>query len=423
MRDKKNKTISKLSKSVSTAKSKIEIKKGNASKNGNKKISENIKKKGVVQPETKIENKIINKTKIEKSKKKEIPKKLASTRQVSPLIKKQKDLNTKTVEKSISRNKNSVLFPKNGKNRLKSKIIERAKNEINLKGINSQKSINSNRTLNTAISRTNPSNENSLSNILTKPIISPDQILLTGSKSKETLSTYVETLSTEETIKNEPSKKGNNLLAKNIVLLNNKKKNNNEQTVLQRYYQKKKESEKCILSELTPIPVLKNKHNENIEIESKEMHNAKMLRRLEYNDYIKELNKPKQKMKPRPKVYNKEKVNRIQRIYKGFRTRDINQVINRLRINLCAVELFCLILSQIFDFASKRLSFYVIKLYYFDPFSLVANEVDFLDKINMRLADKYYSFNNFRITKVKQKIFKRQKYRVFKKSKTLKKKK
>ena len=47
MRDKKNKTISKLSKSVSTAKSKIEIKKGNAPKNGNKKISENIKKKGL----------------------------------------------------------------------------------------------------------------------------------------------------------------------------------------------------------------------------------------------------------------------------------------------------------------------------------------------------------------------------------------
>ena len=238
MRGKKIKSISKISKLVSTTKSKIEIKKVNFQKKGNQKISENNKKPLAVQPKDKIENKIINKTKNEKSIKKEIPKKLSSTRQVSPLIKKQKDFNSIKIEKPFSRNKNSVLFPGGRKNPLKYKIIERAKCEIYLKGINSQKSMDSNLTLNTETSRTNSLNENSLSYILNKPAISPDQIFLNGSKSKETLSTYFETLSTEENIKNEPSKKRNNLL-KNVALLN-KKKNNNEKTVLERYYQKKK---------------------------------------------------------------------------------------------------------------------------------------------------------------------------------------
>ena len=131
----------------------------------------------------------------------------------------------------------------------------------------------------------------------------------------------------------------------------------------------------------------------------KDVHNAKLIRRFEYNEYVTILNnkkpKPKPKSKPKPKVYDITKVNMIQKIFKGFQTRKINQIINRLKYNLCVTELTCLILNEVFIHAKKRLTFYSLKLYYHEAFTKIDSEVNFTDKIAMKLSDKYYNFNNF----------------------------
>ena len=406
----KNK-YSKPSKSVSLKKSKNENQKTIVAKNGNKKNYVKYKKAGKNLPNTKTENKIVNKKKEEKPKNIKTQKRPLISKQASPLSKNIKELNSNTIETAkLAHRKKPIFHPKN-KSILTNNENYRIKSEI---------SINSNQTL---ISQN--TKENNISNNFQKSMFFQDYFFSTASKSKETISSYFETPSTEENTIKEKKEKRNNILAKKKVSL--KLNNKPEITVLERYYKKKKESEKHLLSDLTPIPILKNKKDgENVYPDSKDLLNVKMLRRLEYNDYIKELNKPKPikpkvKPKPKPKVYDNDKVNEIQRMYKGFQTRKVNQIINRLKISLCSLELFCLILSQVFEFAGKRNSFYLLKLYYFDPFSYISNEIDITDKINIKLAEKYYNFNNFRITKVKQKIIKRTKYISHKKLKKFKK--
>ena len=153
---------------------------------------------------------------------------------------------------------------------------------------------------------------------------------------------------------------------------------------------------------LTPLPTLSQKKGENVDALSKDVQNAIMLRRQEYNDYIKSLNKPKPKKpkpkpKPKPKVYNAKKVVYIQKMYKGFQTREVNQQINRLKVNLCVTELFCLLFKENFIHARKRLTFMLLRLYYHEPFVNICNEVDFFDRLTIKLSDRYYTFKEFKL--------------------------
>lgn len=251
-----------------------------------------------------------------------------------------------------------------------------------------------------------------------------EKFISSNNRSKETLSTYIETISTE----------GHHKKDKELTtLINNIKKiqsNNSPTKIEENKYHKPLEFEeeensevddivdmpaiimrrdKKIGTQLTPIPNLKKqKDGTAIDSNSKDVQNAIVLRRLEYNDYIKNLNKkkpkkPKPKPKPKPKVYDITKVNIIQKMYKGFQTRNINQIINRLKINLCVTELTCLILKEVFIHARRRITFFLLKLYYHDPFAKIDNEVDFTDKIIMKLSDKYYNFNNYHEEKEKSK--------------------
>ena len=249
-----------------------------------------------------------------------------------------------------------------------------------------------------------------------------EKFISSNNRSKETLSTYIETISTEGNLKNN----------KEIsTLINNIKKIKSPTTTIEENnYHKPLEFDEEENSEvdelddmpvninrrdkkegttLTPIPFLKKQSNGMIvDSNSKDIQNAIVLRRLEYNNYIKSLNKKKPKpkpkpKKPKPKVYDNNKVNIIQKMYKGFQVRNINQIINRLKVNLCVTELTCLILKEVFIHARRRITFYLLKLYYHDPFTKIDNEVDFTDKIIMKLSDKYYNFNNYHEDKEKSK--------------------
>ena len=199
----------------------------------------------------------------------------------------------------------------------------------------------------------------------------------TISKSKETLSTYVDTISTEKD-KNEDL----NTLQKNQEEIDETSNNDTKE----------------IKAVFTPIPSLIKKSSKLISsypTNIKDVEKAINLRRIQYNEYLKALNRPKPKPKPKPKVYDLEKVIEIQKLYRGFEIKNINQTINRLKINLCVTELLCLIFNYVFKHARRRITFYILKNYYHDPFTNIFEEVDFTDKMMMKLSDTYYNFNNF----------------------------
>ena len=229
---------------------------------------------------------------------------------------------------------------------------------------------------------------------------------------KETLSTNTDTNSTRENKMNHSKPKKKATKTKNSNKPANTSRNRNIRNNFQKKIINNKNNdkstedkmirrEKRLLTVLTPIPLtIRKKKGNQIQSNEKDIQNTIALRRQEYNEYIKSINKPKLKTKPqfkpgpKPKIYDINKVNIIQKIYKGFQTRDINQIVNRLKINLCANELFCLILNEVFIHVKKRITFNLLKLYYHEPFHSIYNEVGFTDRIYIKLSHRYYNFNN-----------------------------
>ena len=249
-------------------------------------------------------------------------------------------------------------------------------------------------------------------------------------ENKENFSTNVDTITTQEIQSNVNTTKNNDKIKSQFE--NNLNENTNGESNDEENISTIKKKDNRLGTVLTPIPQLvKKKGLNHAENNVKDIQNVIVLRRLQYNDYIKNLNKPKPKPKPKPKspkpkpkspkpkpkppkpkpkppkpkpklpkpkiykVYDNNKVHEIQKIYKGFQTRNVNQIINRLKVNLCVTELYCLILKETYIHAAKRISFQILKLYYHEPFTNFDNEIGFSDRIYMKLSDKYYNFYNF----------------------------
>ena len=331
------------------------------------------------------------------------------------LFKKKEISETKSKDKSKMKEKSKPMPIKNNiKEKIKQNIKSTKNNNIKVKKF--ENSTKKSKNLKTKSKKTK---DNLISTRVKSKNFSIDKFFSTASKSKETLSTYQDTLSTEENNKKEKEEETLiNKMEKNEI--KNLKENKNENEKIRGDIKKKtlknssknfdlplesietiKKKDHEIPSELTPIPILKNtKNGEQIDHNSKDVQKAIILRRLEYNDYIKNLNKPKPKKpkpkpKPKPKVYDNNKVNEIQKMYRGFQIRKVNQIINRLKVNLCVTELTCLIFKEVFIHARRRITFNILKLYYHEPFSNIDDEVNFNDKLSMKLSDIYYNFNNF----------------------------
>ena len=234
--------------------------------------------------------------------------------------------------------------------------------ENNVKNNQDNKTISPNKNLTIKINNPSPTKSKNTSN---EKLIFLDKYNHTiVSKSKETISTNLDTISTE--------------------------KEKNEENF--------EEIKNTIKAIFTPIPSLMKKTSKatsNQQPNLKDVEKAIKLRRQQYNEYLKSLNKSKPKLKPKPKVYDLNSVIFIQKIYKAYQVKDVIQKVNRLKINLCVTELFCLIFNHVFKHAKKRVTFYMFKTYYHDPFTNIFNEVDFSDKLMMKLSDTYYNFNNF----------------------------
>ena len=335
------------------------------------------------------------------------------------LFKKKEISETKSKDKSKMKEKSKPMPIKNNtKEKIKENIKSTSKDTKN-NNTKEKKIENSTKKSKNLKTKSKKTKDNLISTRVKSKNFSIDKFFSTASKNKETLSTYQDTLSTEENNKKEKEEETLiNKMEKNEI--KNLKENKNENEKIRGDIKKKtlknssknfdlplesietiKKKDHEIPSELTPIPILKNtKNGEQIDRNSKDVQKAIILRRLEYNDYIKNLNKPKPKKpkpkpKPKPKVYDNNKVNEIQKMYRGFQIRKVNQIINRLKVNLCVTELTCLIFKEVFIHARRRITFNILKLYYHEPFSNIDDEVNFNDKLSMKLSDIYYNFNNF----------------------------
>ena len=103
---------------------------------------------------------------------------------------------------------------------------------------------------------------------------------------------------------------------------------------------------------------------------------------------------PEPEPQEEPIIYDSDKVNIIQKVYKGYRIKEIHQTVTRLKINSCIFELLCLLLNKVYIHAKKRLTFNILKLYFNEPFTNIGKEINFEDKISIKLSDRYYNFKN-----------------------------
>lgn len=146
---------------------------------------------------------------------------------------------------------------------------------------------------------------------------------------------------------------------------------------------------------LTPIPKIKyNRKNNNKKVRklsSEVVQRAIVIRRYEYNGYLykkNEINKLKRK-------YPSHKIVKIQKHFKGFRVREINKNVENLIFHECSVEIFLLMaLSNIIK-ALKRKTFNILKNINYiqikkEKSFLIDNEMNFEDKIKLKLPYTYY---------------------------------
>lgn len=215
-----------------------------------------------------------------------------------------------------------------------------------------------------------------------------------------------------------------NTKSSTIESLNNSKESKNDSKIEDKYlsslynkynYLKGKLNKEGVIRQvkksqlLTPIPSVKKKENEEQgRLMNDAITNAIVLRRLEYDEYIKNhKRKNSKKRKYKNKYINKKiqlvrkpsfdehKVVEIQKMYKGFSTRVVNKSVYRLKVRLCLIETFCLLVSERFEAASKRLALDRLKKWFHEPFIDIDDEVGFRDKLQVKLCNNYYSFRHF----------------------------
>ena len=121
----------------------------------------------------------------------------------------------------------------------------------------------------------------------------------------------------------------------------------------------------------------------------KEEKNSYVLKIIDNNLFMTIFNKTQ----PPKKVYTKNEIKKIiklQRRFKGFAVREVEQKVRNLKVSNCILETLCLIIGRSYDSALKRKMFTQLKGIYHDLFN-INDEVYFKDKIEFKLPDKYYN--------------------------------
>ena len=107
---------------------------------------------------------------------------------------------------------------------------------------------------------------------------------------------------------------------------------------------------------------------------------AVLLRKLNFNENFK-----------KKKKIDVNKVIEIQKFFKGYIVRNIDEKSNRLRIRQCLIELFCLLIYGYWCKAKLRYYIGLLESYYKIFKTVFVEELSFSDKLTFKLPKCFYS--------------------------------
>ena len=103
------------------------------------------------------------------------------------------------------------------------------------------------------------------------------------------------------------------------------------------------------------------------------------------------------KAPPQKKYFKKSEIARfiqIQKRFKGLCIREIERTVDRLKVRDALLEIMLLLTGKAYDKAMKKKVFTELKKEYHDPFNNINDELEFEDKLQFKLPNRFYNFSN-----------------------------
>ena len=103
------------------------------------------------------------------------------------------------------------------------------------------------------------------------------------------------------------------------------------------------------------------------------------------------------KAPPQKKYFRKSEIARfiqIQKRFKGLCVREIERTVDRLKVRDALLEIMLLLTGKAYDKAMKKKVFTELKKEFHDPFNNINDELEFEDKLQFKLPNRFYNFSN-----------------------------
>ena len=126
----------------------------------------------------------------------------------------------------------------------------------------------------------------------------------------------------------------------------------------------------------------------------KPIENLSVLKILDSNLFLTIYNKA-----PPQRIYLRKnelaKLIKIQKRSKGIYIRECERTVDRLKVRDSLLEILLLLIGKAYDHAIKKITFKKLQKEFHDPFNNINDELKFEDKLQFKLPNRYYNFNNF----------------------------
>ena len=103
------------------------------------------------------------------------------------------------------------------------------------------------------------------------------------------------------------------------------------------------------------------------------------------------------KAPPQIKFFRKSEITKlikIQKKVKGIYIRDCERSVDRLKVSDAALEIMLLLTEKAYVHAVKKITFKKLQKEFHDPFNNINDELQFEDKLQFKLPNRYYNFSN-----------------------------
>ena len=105
------------------------------------------------------------------------------------------------------------------------------------------------------------------------------------------------------------------------------------------------------------------------------------------------------KAPPQKKFFRRSEIStiiKVQNRFKGIYYREVEKKVDRLKASDCVLETMLLLVGRAYDNAIRKKTLRQFKKEFLDPFNNIDDELEFEDKIQFKLPDRYYNISNIR---------------------------